>query len=54
MKKSITLEWTQGVDVEWHLEGGKIVIDRDNIGLDAETFNMIWPGWMLDAAKGKK
>lgn len=56
MSDTPKIEWTEGVDMAWHLEGDGIVIDRWNVGgepvpFDQETFDMVWPSWMLDCVK---
>ena len=49
---TITLTGKKEIDVEWHIEGDEVVLDRCE-GVDSASLSLVFPAWMMSAVKGK-
>lgn len=46
--RAVTLQCTPGIDIEYHVENGEMVIDKSNVPLTKETKDSLCPQWMRE------
>lgn len=45
---TIQMKCTPGIDIEYHVENGEMVIDKSNVPLMEETKDLLCPKWMRE------
>lgn len=53
-KREVGMTSEVGLDIEWHVEDGKLVIDKSNVPISDELANAMCPQWVREAMTKKE